>query len=94
MILVAICSFILGGAVVFLYYTYFGKDKEIEHKPMVVYKPELVNDKLFEKTKELYETHIRQAIDLIKGLLESDYNEYQKFQVLAQEYLEKWEGKL
>lgn len=94
MILVAICSFILGGAVVFLYYTYFGKDKETEQKPMVVYKPELVNDKLFGKTKELYKANIQQALDLIKGLLETDYNEYQKFQVLAQKYLEEWEGKI
>ena len=96
MILVALCSFILGGTVVFLYYAYFGKDKEIELKaPLVVYKPTPIHEQLFEKTKELYKANIKQSLDIIKTLIETtDYVKYQEVTDIARKFLEEWEGKI
>lgn len=94
MILIPFACFILGGAVVYLYFAYKDCKPKIDVKPPVVYLPPDI-EVVKQQVENIYKTEldnrkadIIEAIDIIKNLISSnDVDSYQKAEDSAKEWL-------
>ena len=89
MILVALCSLVLGGALVYLYFSYKSKDTEVSvPEPPVVYVPKDINENLLNAHKDVYEADLSMAKQIINDLITcEDEEEYQIILKSAYEWL-------
>ena len=94
MILIPFACFILGGAIVYLYFAYKKSEPKTDIKPPLIYLPPDIEgikqqvENIYKKEIDYYKADILEAKNIIKNLISSnDIESFQKSENNANEWL-------